>query len=401
MPALRLLLAALAALAAASAVAQAPQRPAQSGQPSRDAAQVTVRNEGEITLYELYIARGGTGARNWGPDRLGDRVLEAGREFTVRLGQNFGCLADIRLVFEDGEEEIRERVDLCRERIIIAARMLPMEERSFTLRNRTGLVVTQVFGRSMGDQDWGPDRLGNDVLEDGAEMTVSIPSRSCEIDLMIVYVDTRAVEERRGIDACDLAELTLAPGWLYAENLAAFQPGQGAGPRISLINRSGRTVFALHVFADGESDEGPDRLGADTLSDGATLTLALDPAPDCRYTLRVTYHDGAREERRGIDFCRQTELAIAPGWVDTTMGSVRFVNAGPVPVIALHLGEPGAPPGPDALGAGTIGRGEAATIILHDPKVCTYEVRALFRDGRMIRIPPTDLCTAAEIVLSP
>ena len=361
-----------------------------------------MRNEGEITLYELYIARGGTGARNWGPDRLGDRVLEAGREVTVRLGQNFGCLADIRLVFEDGEEEIRERIDLCRERIIIAARVLPMEERRVTVRNRTGLVVTQLFGRSTGEGDWGPDRLGNDVLEDGAEMTISIPSRGCEIDLMVVYVDNRAVEERRGIDACDLAELTLAPGWLYAANPAEFRPGQtGTGPRISLINRSGRTVFAVHVFPDGAADEGRDRLGADTLSDGATLTLALDPAPDCRYTLRVTYQDGTREERSGIDACRLTELVISPGWVDTTMGSVRFINAGPVPVIALHLGEPGAPPGPDALGAGTIGRGEAATIILPDPQVCTYEVRALFRDGRTILMPPTDLCTAAEIVLSP
>ncbi len=401
MNAVRLLLSALAVLAAIPAAAQAPQRSAPSGQPSRDAAQVAVRNEGEITLYELYIARGGTGARNWGPDRLGDRVLEAGREITLRLGQNFGCLADLRLVYEDGAEEIRERVDLCRERIIIAARVLPMEERSFTVRNRTGLMVIQLFGRSMGEQDWGPDRLGNDVLEDGAEMTISIPSRGCEIDLMVVYVDNRAVEERRGIDACDLAELTLAPGWLYAENPAAFRPGNGAGPRITLINRSGRTVFTVHVFPDGAPDEGPDRLGADTLSDGATLDLALDPAPDCRYTVRVTYHDSAREERRGIDFCRQTELAIAPGWVDTFMGSVRFINAGAVPVIALHLGEPGAPLAPDALGAGTIGRGEAATIILPDPKVCTYEVRAFFRDGRTIRIPPTDLCTAAEIVLSP
>ncbi len=396
MNAVRLLLSALAVLAAIPAAAQAPQRPAQPAQ-----LQVTVKNVGEITLYELYIARGGTGARNWGPDRLGDRVLEAGREITLRLGQNFGCLADLRLVYEDGAEEIRERVDLCRERIIIAARVLPKEERSFTVRNRTGLMVIQLFGRATGEQDWGPDRLGNDVLEDGAEMTISIPSRSCDIDLMVVYVDNRAVEERRGIDACDLAELTLAPGWLYAENPAAFRSGLGAGPRITLVNRSGRTVFTVHVFPDGASDEGPDRLGADTLSDGATLHLALDPAPDCRYTLRVTYHDGTREERRGIDFCRQTELAISPGWVETLMGSVRFVNAGAVPVIGLHLAEPGAPLGPDALGAGILGRGKAATIVLPDPQVCTYEVRAIFRDGRTILLPPTDLCTAAEIVLSP
>lgn len=401
MHAVRLLLAVLALLVVIPAAAQAPQRPAQPGQPPRDAGQVTVRNEGEITLYELYIARGGMGARNWGPDRLGDRVLEAGREFTVRLGPNFGCLADIRLVYEDGEEEIRERVDLCRERVVVAARVAPMEERSFSLRNRTGLTVIQVFGRESGEREWGQDRLGNDVLEDGAEMTVSIPARGCEIDLMVVYVDNRAVEERRGIDACDLAELTLAPGWLYAENPAAFRPGLGSGPRISLINRSGRTVFTVHVFPDGAADEGPDRLGADTLSDGATLHLALEPAPDCRYTLRVTYADGTREERRGIDVCRLRELVIAPGWVDATIGSVRVVNAGPVPVIALHLGEPGAPPGPDRLGAGVIGRGEAAIIILPDPQVCSYEVRAVFRDGRSLLMPPTDLCATTEIVLSP
>lgn len=402
MHAVRLLLAALALLVAIPAAAQAPQRPAQPGQPPRDAAQVTVKNEGEITLYELYIARGGTGGRNWGPDRLGDRVLEAGREFTVRLGPNFGCLADIRLVYEDGEEEIRERVDLCRERRLVAARFVPMEERTFTLRNRTGLMVIQVFGRESREREWGQDRLGNDVLEDGAEMTVSIPARGCEIDLMVVYVDNRAVEERRGIDACELAELTLAPGWLYAENPAAFRSGQtGAGPRITLINRSGLTVFTVHVFPDGAANEGPDRLGADTLSDGATLDLALEPAPDCRYTLRLTYQDGTREERGGIDFCRLRELAIAPGWLDSPLGGVRFVNAGPVPVIALHLDQPAAPAGPDVLGDGIIGRGQAVTLALPDPQLCSYEVRARFRDGRTVVVPVNDLCAAAEIVLSP
>ncbi|MCS6920613.1 MAG: hypothetical protein NZM07_01600, partial [Elioraea sp.] len=333
MRAVRLLLAALALLLAIPAAAQAPQRPVPPAPAQREAPQVTVRNEGEITLYELYIARGGTGVRNWGPDRLGDRVLEAGRELSVRLGPNFGCLADIRLVYEDGEEEIRERVDLCRERVVVAARFAPMEERRFALRNRTGLVVIQVFGRSAGEREWGPDRLGNDVLEDGAEMTIAIPSRGCEIDLMVVYVDHRAVEERRRIDACDLTELVLAPGWLYADNLAAFRSGAaGPGPRVRLVNRSRRTVFTLHVFPDGAADEGPDRLGAGTLSDGAAFDLALDPAADCRYTLRLTYGDGTREERAGIDFCRLRELTIAPGWLDSPLGGVRFVNAGPVPV---------------------------------------------------------------------
>ncbi|MCS6854854.1 MAG: hypothetical protein NZ523_08910 [Elioraea sp.] len=402
MRSIRLLLAVLTVSAALPAAAQAPQRPVQPAPAQREAPQVTVRNEGEITLYELYIARSGGGVRNWGPDRLGDRVLEAGREFAVRLGPNFGCLADIRLVYEDGEEEIRERVDLCRERVVVAARFAPMEERRFTLRNRTGLVVIQVFGRSAGEREWGPDRLGNDVLEDGAEMTIAIPSRGCEIDLKVVYVDNRAVEERRRLDACDLSELVLAPGWLYAANPAEFRPGPaGPGPRVRLVNRSGRTVFTLHVFPDGAADEGPDRLGAGTLSDGAALDLALDPAAGCRYTLRLTYGDGTREEREGIDFCRVRELAIAPGWLEMPLGGVRFVNAAAVPVIALHLDEPGAPPGPDVLGDGIIGRGRSATIALPDPDSCSYEVRAVFRDGRTAVVPLTDLCAVTEIVLSP
>ncbi|MDW8444328.1 MAG: hypothetical protein RML45_08510 [Acetobacteraceae bacterium] len=406
MRSIRLLLAVLTVSAALPAAAQAPQRPVQPAPAQREAPQVTVRNEGEITLYELYIARSGGGVRNWGPDRLGDRVLEAGREFAVRLGPNFGCLADIRLVYEDGEAEIRERVDLCRERVVVAARFAPMEERRFTLRNRTGLVVIQVFGRSAGEREWGPDRLGNDVLEDGAEMTIAIPSRGCEIDLMVVYVENRAVEERRRLDACDLAELILAPGWLYADNLARIPPRRRPvpGPRVRLVNRSGRTVFTLHVFPDGAADEGPDRLGAGTLSDGAALDLALDPAAGCRYTLRLTYGDGTREERAGIDFCRLRELTIAPGWLDIAPGRRALRQRGP-PCRSSRSTSTSRALRPARMSSATASSaaataGDRSPLPDPDRSVPTRSA-PIFRDGRTAVVPLTDLCAVTEIVLSP
>ena len=402
MRAVSMLLSAIMVFASGMGAAQAPQRPAQPAQPQRDAGQVTVKNEGEITLYELYVARGGTGVRNWGPDRLGDRVLEAGREFTVRLGPNFGCLADIRFVFEDGAEEIRERVDICRERVQVAARAAPVAQHAFVLRNETGLPVMQVFGREPGASDWGPDRLGASVLDPGESVEVVVPSRGCEIDLLVVYGDRRAAEERRGIDACSLNELVLAPGWLYAENPAAFRPAPAArGPRLALTNRSGRTVFAVHVFPDGAADEGPDRLGMSTLGDGETTQIALEPAPECRYTLRITYADGAREERRGIDACRVQDLAIAPGWREAPIGGVRFVNAGPLPVVALFIDQAGSSGGPDRRGEDVIVRGGSVVLAPPDETACAYDVRAVFRDGREVRLPLADLCSGTDIVLSP
>jgi hypothetical protein len=390
-------------VSAAPAAAQA--------QRQQQAPSFTLKNEGDVTVYELYVARGGTGARNWGPDRLGTEMVPAGRSFVVRLPAGFGCSADIRIVFDDGVEDIRERVDICREREVIAARSAPAAapDREVELVNAGPRTILYLYIRPAGGDEWLEDRLGSAVFEAGARFTAQVPDQGCSYDIRVEY-DNDAAEERRNVDLCAIAPLTIAPGWTVAEDLAAFTPGSvgpGAvpgptGPRVTLINHSGRTVFTVHVFPDGARDEGEDRLGVRMLSDGDTIDIDVDTSHGCSFTVRITYDDGAREEKSGIDLCRVNELVIEAGWVDaSSAGLVRFVNAGPVPIIALHVDPPGAGRGLDRLGEQVLGVGRSLALAPPQEGVCAYDVTARFRNGQEARVAGADLCAGGEIRLAP
>lgn len=381
------------------------------GQRPQPAPSFTLKNEGDVTVYELFVARGGTGARNWGPDRLGAEMVPAGRSFVVRLPAGFGCSADIRIVFDDGAEDIRERVDICREREVIAARSGPAAapDRDVELVNAGPRTIMYLYIRPAGGNEWLEDRLGSSVFEAGARFTAQVPDQGCSYDIRVEY-DNEAAEERRNVDLCAIAPLTIAPGWTVADDLAVFTPGSvgpgagpgATGPRVTLINRSGRTVFSLYVFPDGAPDEGPDRLGVRMLSQGEQVEVDLDPAQGCSFTIRVNYDQGPADERSGIDLCRISELVIEAGWVDASAaGSVRFVNAGPAPIIALHVDPPGARRGPDRLGDQILGVGRSLALAPPQEGVCAYDVTARFRNGQEARVAGADLCAGGEITLAP
>lgn len=388
--------------------------PAAAQQGQRQAPVFTLKNEGDIAVYELYVARGGTGARNWGPDRLGSDVLPAGRSFQVRLPAGFGCSADIRMVFEDAQEEVRERVDICRERQVVAARTAPAAApgREVEVVNAGPRTIMYLYISPAGSREWQEDRLGSSTFEPGARFTAEVPDQGCAYDVRAEY-DNEAAEERRNVDLCTIAPLTIAPGWTVAEDLAAFtpgatatappgKPGGAAGASVTLVNRSGRTVFTLHIFPDGARNEGEDRLGSGTLSDGDRIEVALDTGQGCSFTVRLTYDDGAREERAGVDLCRAGELAIEAGWVDAAMaGAARLVNAGPAPIIALYADPPGAARGPDRLGEQVLGVGRSLSLAPPQEGVCAYDVTARFRNGAEARVAGADLCAGNDIVLAP
>lgn len=515
-PASRLAAFLIALVLALPALAQAPQRPAQQAQPAPP--QFTIKNEGEVTLMQLYVARGGQGARGWGPDRFGAEVVPPGESFRVRLPQGFGCTVDIRIVFEDGEEEVRERVDVCRAREVAFARAAPTapEERTIAVLNRSPRTIRELYVSGARERNWGSDRLGTDVIEPGDDLIVRFPDQGCHYDLRVVF-DTGAAEERRGVDFCALDTLPVTPGWTTVEDLAAlaqdilsterpvrpedpggeqievanrsgrtvaalfvfpdgaergpnlldarglidgaiilvpgFQPPvclgtvvviygdgteerrsgidlctlpelviepgwtgaapgpvqrEGRGPAnaspgtVGITNRSGRTVFELYTFPDGASNEGPDRLGADVLRAGGAVRVPAARPPGCATTVRIVYDNGEQETRSGLDFCRLSDLVIEPGWTTAAVaGSARIVNAGPLPIVTLHADPPGAPRGPDRLGDAVIGVGQGFTLAPPQQGVCAYDLTAVFRDRRTVRVPGADLCAGTEIRIAP
>jgi hypothetical protein len=80
-------------------------RRVQFGDPSVPVREMTVRNETDGILLQIFAAPPNAPGR--GPDRLGENIIPRRRESRVRLGRTRDCVFDVTAVFEDGEEEMR------------------------------------------------------------------------------------------------------------------------------------------------------------------------------------------------------------------------------------------------------------------------------------------------------
>lgn len=145
---------------------------------------------------------------NWGPDMLGNSVLPPGRSVWV-VPQLSDCLLDIRVVFQGGREETRWQVNACNlSRIVWSGAAAPAAaDPSFQFVNRSGVPVNNLHVSLSTDRNWGPDRLGRNVLPPGRGIWVSLPAgKVCTVDVRVVYADGSATE-RRNIETCSVREL--------------------------------------------------------------------------------------------------------------------------------------------------------------------------------------------------
>jgi hypothetical protein len=170
----------------------------------------------------------------------------------------------------------------------------------------------------------------------------------------------------------------------------------------TLVNNSGTTVFTLHVFADGATAPGPDRLGAGTVANGARFTVPLQGITSCLVTIRVSFTGNRpNEERAGVNICQTPEVTVAPGW--TTAGAPGAAPAAPRPaapapgtdqgfvlvnnsgqaIFALYVFPDGATArGPDRLGVETVPNGGRFTVPLPDRgQNCAFTIRVVFVGG--------------------
>ena len=83
--------------------------PVPGGNPAHDPS-FRVVNRGQRSINEVHARL--AGSSNWGPDRLGQSTIDAKSYRVIKLpaGQ---CLWDVRLVFDDGPDLDRRRVNLC------------------------------------------------------------------------------------------------------------------------------------------------------------------------------------------------------------------------------------------------------------------------------------------------
>lgn len=107
MPKLRIVVAALALVAALAAFVTT--RPGSADEEN----DFWFRNYTGATIVELYVEMGHLDS--WGPDRLGEYVLQNGEEIFVRLGRPpRHCHYNVKAVWSNGAEWVMpRRVNLC------------------------------------------------------------------------------------------------------------------------------------------------------------------------------------------------------------------------------------------------------------------------------------------------
>lgn len=373
-------------------------RRVQFGDPAIPLREATIRNETDTVLLQLFAAAPGGAER--GPDRLGENVIEPGRDLRIRLGRTRECVFDVIAVYEDGEEEVRRGANLCREaRVTFGDPEAPRREAR--VANTSDRTIREFYASARAPAAWGPDRLGVDVLPPGASFTLRLRGRACLWDLRAVYEDDTA-EVKQGMDLCATRQVEF-------DGSGAPRPPER---RVTLVNRHGAMVQEVYLSGTAEEDWGPDRLGEEVLPRGARREVSAR-LRECEADLRIVFEERrAAEERAGINLCEVAVIVLRPGWTladrldegeapetGPRSGSVRLRNAAPVPVAELYADTPGGPRGPDRLGRTVLGAGETLDFAPPDGTGCRADLTAVFRDGRELRLPDTDLCAGVELVL--
>lgn len=196
---------------------------AQQGDPSFN----LVNRSGRL-IFEVYASLATD--QDWGRNRLGDKALPNGRSFALRLPQG-PCFWDLRVVYEraGGPTEDRRNINLCSvTEVVFDGRQIgqaqtqppqptppqrgtqtgPTGNPSFNLVNQSRATVMEAYASLSTEQEWGPDRLGNDTVAPGRNFAIRLPEGPCLYDVRFVYANGQA-DERRRVNLCEVTNLIL------------------------------------------------------------------------------------------------------------------------------------------------------------------------------------------------
>jgi hypothetical protein len=96
-----------------------------------------------------------------------------------------------------------------------------------------------------------------------------------------------------------LISLLLAASFAFAVPAAATQ-------YLRLVNPTATPIVAVEAAPAGSDDWGRLSLAQRPLRSGDELRVKIDGSRRCRFDLRLTYADGRRADRRGMNLCRRS-----------------------------------------------------------------------------------------------
>ena len=81
----------------------------------------------------------------------------------------------------------------------------------FTLKNKTGYQIDEVYVSKHSSQSWGTDRMGSDALADGETVDIHFPhgGAACKFDIKVKYHDDDSTAEWGNVDLCQYESISL------------------------------------------------------------------------------------------------------------------------------------------------------------------------------------------------
>ncbi len=186
---------------------------------------VLIANESGLPIQQVLVSPAEAG--EWGEDRLGQDSLSVGDVASVAY--RGGCLADLRVIFENRAAEERRGLDLCdlggvtiapgwttavsltpRRATGASAALVRLD---VTVVNQSGRAIRELYLFPETSASSGPDRLAATPLEDGARITVEVlrPPGSCRYGATIVYGGKTANQNIPGLDLCKAPTIVVPP----------------------------------------------------------------------------------------------------------------------------------------------------------------------------------------------
>ena len=91
------------------------------------------------------------------------------------------------------------------------ASLAQANDADFSLRNKTGYQIDEVYVSRHSSSNWGSDRMGSDALADGESIDINFPhgNGACAFDIKVKYHDDNSTAEWGNVDLCKYNTISL------------------------------------------------------------------------------------------------------------------------------------------------------------------------------------------------
>jgi hypothetical protein len=239
---------------------------------------LSVQNDGGNVIYRVRFST--TDDSSWGEDRLGSDVIAPGarRTWSVPAGSYH-----VKVEYQDGSAldslEVYEVPSggegVCR----VTGGAAPAATGHLVVENASALAIYRVRIKPTTDTDWGSDRLGSETIAVGARRAWDLAPGPYHVKIEL--------QDGRALDSLEVYQVP--SGGEVVCRVTTGPPVAAATGRLVVENGSGQAIYRVRWKLVTETDWGIDRLGSETIVDGARRAWEV---PVGRYHVKVEFQDG-------------------------------------------------------------------------------------------------------------